>query len=221
MDHKEHTHPSYALVSVGSAQVSPAVNLYGSAVKHSNIITLSISKSRKVRSLGNNHYWADGGPIIELSMSRTQFADMITSMNQGVGVPATFRLLEGKYVEQCPEDDVIKEHQDEFKEKLKIHVESIKRKKQIANEIIEKKTLNKADQELLKELLNEITKFGEDSVTFYDKQFTRKMESTVSEAKSAIEAHAASLGLMNNNPQLSIGDTAQLLLESDNSNGEA
>lgn len=76
--------------------------LFGSSIKHHDIITLRISPAYMDRDLNYDRYYAENHPYIEINMSQSQFAQAITSLNMGAGVPVTLRQINGEYIEPCP-----------------------------------------------------------------------------------------------------------------------
>src|SRR5271157_2285441 len=94
-------HPSYGMVGINRSQ-SSGTYLFGSIQKHHSFITLTIKHAEVARHLANDWYHADSLPIVEIEMSHTQFAELITSPGIGDGVPCTIRGLDGKLVEECP-----------------------------------------------------------------------------------------------------------------------
>ena len=81
------THESYGTIQFSKAQGS-ARTLFGSSIKHNNIISCRISNGELQRYL-NKDWIHPISTILEFEMSHTQFAEMLTNMN-GTGVPITF-----------------------------------------------------------------------------------------------------------------------------------
>jgi len=51
----------------------------------------------------NRDFYFGGKRIVECEMSYSQFAEAITSMNMGTGVPVTIRYIQDKgKIEECP-----------------------------------------------------------------------------------------------------------------------
>lgn len=75
---------------------------------HNNVIRLSISKGMMERE-GNEDWFLAGTDIndmiVEVEMSYTQFAEAITSLNIGDGIPVTITKVNGTFVEPCPYSD--------------------------------------------------------------------------------------------------------------------
>ena len=82
-------HSSFANLYIGRSQCGGQTALFGSSIKHSDIITLRISPAYMDRDLSCDRYFAEPLPYIEINMSQAQFAQAITSLNMGDGVPVT------------------------------------------------------------------------------------------------------------------------------------
>ncbi len=99
-------HESYGLVSFSRRQGVPG-RLFGSSLpEHHHYITLSVKKGSRVPSgSGLDHFYGAivRGDIVEVDMSAAQFAELITSLNMGLGVPCTIRAIEGRRLEKPPE----------------------------------------------------------------------------------------------------------------------
>ena len=86
------SHPSYGTIMFNrsNSRVTP---LFGSSIKHNNVITMELRHAEIERGL--NRDWVYGkAPIAEIEMSYSQFAEAITSFGQGTGIPVTIRYTE-------------------------------------------------------------------------------------------------------------------------------
>ena len=181
-------HPAYGTIQF-SRRHGGKNTLFGSSIKHSDVIALTLRHAELERGLNND--WIYGGGIIaEAEMSYSQFAEAITSMNMGSGVPVTLRFIEKDG--DIPECDFVNKREqfsNEFKTNLNKTMEITKDLIKDVNDLFtSKKTLNKADK---KEILDKLTKiYGNiscNAVYVYD-QFNEQMDKTVMEAKGEIEA---------------------------------
>lgn len=108
-------HPSFANLYIGRSQCSGKQALFGSSIKHHDIINLRISPAFMDRDLNYDRYYAENLPYIEIAMSQSQFAQAITSLNMGAGVPVTLTRLNGEYIEPCPFVDKREQFSNEFR----------------------------------------------------------------------------------------------------------
>lgn len=168
-------------------------NLFGSSVRHSNFIRLRIHTAEKERDLHTNWYFAKKC-LMEIDLSPTQFADMITAMNVGDGVPCTIRYvnvpdeLNKGQLEPCPSYDQRKQFEDEFRQDVKdIAGNALKLCKE-AETLLAQKTIKAADRDLLLGLLRKIEQDIRSNLPYVSRQFNEAMDKTVSEAKGEVEA---------------------------------
>ena len=93
-------HPSFGMLSFSRAHGGHS-NLFGSSIQHRDTIHMVLKEGTVSRDL--NEDWYLGGPeIVEVEMSQSQFAELITSMNMGSGVPCTIKFIKGKDVSLNP-----------------------------------------------------------------------------------------------------------------------
>ena len=179
-------HPSFGLIGL-SRRSSNGTALFGSSIKHSELISLTIRRGEVNRDL--NREWYHGKEeLIEIEMSANQFAEFITTPNVGSGVPCTI-----KHVGRTRMPDPIYEDKKtlfskEFENKMKNISSGLEGNLEILKNILSKKSIGKGDKQ---EIENLFTKFKSDissSVPFIESSFVEQMDKTVTEAKSEIEA---------------------------------
>jgi hypothetical protein len=181
-------HESFGMLQISRVSVSPPTNLYGSSIKHGNTIMLRIHEGSKRRDLNRDWYSANK-LLVEVEMSQTQFAEAITSLNMGSGVPVTLRYVMGESKAICPEEHKRQEIEKEFDATCKNVCNGL-------DELIKKAqtTLNsgsqikKADREELLSLLWQIKNNTMSTLPFIQKSFNEQMDKTVMEGKGEIEA---------------------------------
>ena len=185
---KEETHPAYAQLSF-SRQSGGYNNLYGSAIKHQETICLTINPSKKLSSKWSERYYAENSPYIQVRMSQSQFAQAITSMNMGSGVPVTLETLRGKYMPKCEELSIAEIANKGLKEKLNNFADKITEGKTRVDEILNKKGTIKVGER--KEIDNIIGKLMQDlrsNIPFLHECMTEAYDKTATAAKADIEA---------------------------------
>ena len=182
------SHPSYGTLAF-TRSTGGATPLFGSSIEHRDTISMTLYHAECTRGL--NQDWIHGDkPIAKVEMSYSQFAEAITSMNMGTGVPVTVRWTE-KDGEIPPCDFISKREQftDEFKEKRR---KATEQSQQLINDVADlfenKKNLTKADKQ---EILSKLSKLSMDigcNMDFIADQFNEQMDKTVMEAKGEIES---------------------------------
>jgi hypothetical protein len=200
-------HPSYGCIHISRTQSSGKQSLFGSSIKHSTLIKLEISTAELCRTL-NQDWIHSRKPIIEIIMSPTQFADAITSLNQGT-IPVTIRWREGKgQIEEPPYQSKVEQFNNEFEDDIKKVGDALDNVINLAYETKAQKRLIEA-LKLARQQINS-------NMPFVNEQFSRQMANTVKEAKGEVEGFVNNLiqqhgleSLRQLAPQLESGDNTK------------
>jgi len=183
-------HPSFANLYIGRSQSSGRVALFGSSIKHHDIITLKISPAYMDRDLNFDRYYAENHPYIEINMSQSQFAQAITSLNMGAGVPVTLRQLNGEYIKQCPFVDKREQFSNEFRDDMnELSKKLSETTKEVEDLIQNKRTFTKADKDKILSTLRSVSMQISSNYPYMYSMFNEQMDKTVTEAKAEIESH--------------------------------
>ena len=183
-------HPSFANLYIGRSQCSGQKALFGSSIKHHDTITLKIFPAFIDRDLNMDRYFPEARPYIEIEMSQSQFAQAITSLNMGAGVPVTLRRLHDQYIEPCPFVDKREQFNNEFREDMNALTRKItEATKHVEKLIEEKRTFNKADKDQILSALKSVTSQLASHYPYMYSMFNEQMDKTVTEAKAEIESH--------------------------------
>jgi len=127
--------------------------------------------------------------IVEVYISAAQFADMITSMNMGEGVPCTIKSVEGRRLEDPPDLETEAEKvQVDFKGGLQDLVGELVQAQQEIETILEKKSVNKADRAAIQAKFNRVLMQVRSNVPFVLESFQEATEKVVTQAKAEVEA---------------------------------
>ena len=182
-------HPSYGTLLFSRTTSGEKKSLFGSSIQHRDTICMTLHHASIERGL--NRDWIYGDNIIaKVEMSYSQFAEAITSMNIGSGVPVTVCWTE-KDGEIPPCDFISKKEQfeNEFKEqKEKVTRESQELIREVTALFSQKGTLKKADKDAILAKLYKLNMDIGANMDFIIKQFSEQMDKTVTEAKGEIEA---------------------------------
>lgn len=190
MDTKEeerHKHPSYGQISLSRVH-SNGTRFYGSELEQDNYVELTVKASEINRTLTRDWYFTKGLPLIELRLSSAQFSELITSFNQGSGVPCTLQMVDRKEVESLPNQESRKEFvHRKFEDRMREFAVTLKVKQERVKELSAKKILNKADQQELNNTVIWLTQEVASNIPFFAKCFQETMDEVVSEAKAEVE----------------------------------
>lgn len=168
--------------------------LFGSSIDNQNMILLEISKCKRKHDLGQYWYCPDES-ITQVILSEAQFASLITTMNQGPGVPCTIRFSqETGYIEHDQKDESeIKSVSDEFKKRMKNFGENIESQLSNIEQILLKKSINKSDRIELQKVLSKNLQEIKSNIPFYLKQFEEASQNIVTQAKAETDAFVTSV----------------------------
>lgn len=189
----DQSHPSYGILSLSRSNISGnGVALFGSSIRHNDTIRLCISQGVIDRHSNESKYYANhaaASQYIEVEMSYSQFAEAITSLNIGGGVPVTVMRVNGQRMPPCPYEDKQMLMRQEFlilAESVNTDIKS--HTKEIAELLQNKKTLNNGDKEFILSALNSATAKISDHMPFMNEMFAEQMEKTITEAKGEFES---------------------------------
>jgi len=190
--------PAFAMVGLsrvththfGDDSGPRGARLFGSDVDHQHFITLRISPAAVDHHLNQDWFHSDGTPFIEVALSNTQFADLLTSFNAGEGVPCTVLHRDGKSYKMPDVPTKSEQFREDLSEDLK---DVLKDLREVEKEILEavngEKAIGKTQQKELLSKLRGFSKLVDDHLPFMAKQFQTYTDRTVNEAKANVEAY--------------------------------
>jgi hypothetical protein len=189
-------HESYAMLGFSRITSSPPQPLFGSSIKHSNLIQLTIKSAEKEREFQKD-YIRGKENLIQVYMSSTQFAAAITSMNIGDGIPCTLSYVKGdkfnsetrQFRANPPEIDFKKQAQGEIEEDMNRLATQLSNLSNNAKSILEAKgNIKAADKETLLKDIAMLIQEVKSNIPFIHQCFQKSIEKTVTEAKGEIDA---------------------------------
>lgn len=213
------THPSFGIAKFSRHSCSHPQSLFGSSIGHENTITLTISRADHIRSDSSYDRYYEKGQIIEVEMSAAQFAEMITTMNYGSGVPVTLRRIQGVAIEGTDTVNKRQQHSDEFKQRMKDFTDRLKGDQKKLEEMLKKDKLSKEDKRQLKMDFDHLTTEISQNIPFFEQMFEEQMDKTVVESKAEIENFISNtvthfgLEAIHNQNKLKNGDEEQKTIE--------
>jgi hypothetical protein len=186
MEYKKHE--SYGMLEINRQTSSGAIPLFGSSIKHSNLISLKVKTASVKRDL--NREWIHGeDTVVEVLMSYSQFTQAIMSFNT-TGTPVTISRLNGKSIEndftkESTRDTFSKEFQEIINKVLGNAAKSAKQAEQLLSS---SKPMNKEQREDIKSMLYKIHQDIASNMKFVNECFNKQMDATITEAKGEVEA---------------------------------
>lgn len=186
-DRKYEKHPSWAMIQLSRTHGS--FNLFGSQVQHQHAIALRITPAERAHDYGHDIFHATAQPYIEVYMTAAQFAEAITSLNQGMGTPCTLSYLKGEVIPRAPKEASEADRAElHVRTKAKEASESIDEGLARIEEIFAKPTVGKNDRaEILKLVASMGSRFKND-LPFYIDQYAEMTEKVKARAVVEFEA---------------------------------
>lgn len=184
------SHPSYGVINIH--RVSGLRTLFRSQLNHHNWIELTISEAEVIQDLKAYDHVMGRKEIISISMSETQFAKMVSSMNLGCGTPCTITDREGKRIPDPPFQDRAAFVQNGHEKHLEQSEEALSDLAGHLEEMLEaKKRPTLAElRDIQRQIAGFMSMFRANS-KYYRERFTEEMETIVEAAKTEIEAHVS------------------------------
>lgn len=194
-DRKEETfsHPSYGLASMSRCQSSPKLFACPLTISQNTVRLTIYENVELIRGESGDRYLPHGKSAIEVEFSAAQFAEFVTTMNVGFGVPCTVRLFNGKIVENPPdlEPEAVKLRQN-FGKRMDAASKSLEKHAKEMAEYLAKSNIPKKHWEpLLAPLKQMIQEVGCNS-DFWLELFEEATEKVVTSAKAEVDAFVTS-----------------------------
>lgn len=187
MELKTEEHPSYGTIAFRRAYYGDSIPLFGSSIKHREVISLEITEAQLCRNYSEDSILPKNR-IVRVEMSASQFAEAITSLNT-TAVPCTITYKNGGGVEPCPYKSKRQQFEDEFSDIVEESKGEFKEFQNYMKELLDgKKNIGKGDREEILKRISVLEGKIFSNQEFVYTQFNRQMDKTVKEAKGEIEA---------------------------------
>jgi len=185
-ENERYKHESFGQVSFN--RTNGHAHFYGSELDQDHYISMEVNASEIERSLTQDWYFTRGLPLIRIRMSGGQFSELITSMNQGSGVPCTVEMVKGEKTQDLPLQESRKEFvHRKFEDRMKEFAKGIREGQARAKELIKKKPLSKDDMRELDLQIEWLSNEVASNIPFFAKCFQETMDEVVHEAKLEVE----------------------------------
>lgn len=182
-------HPAFGMI--GFSRVSGGENvLFGSSIKHNDRIVMTLKHGEQDRHLSKDRHYGSR-LIAEVEMSYSQFAECITAINVGDGVPCTIRYTEkdGRIPAIAENNSKKEQFRNEFSDTIVKAMEQVQDQiNEIQKSLDNKKSLGVKDRKEMISKLQQIKYNIGSNLDFCVEQFDEQMEKTTLEAKGEIEA---------------------------------
>lgn len=189
MERETFKHPAFGMI--GFSRISGGENvLFGSSIEHNDRIAMTLKHGKWDRQLHDDSYFGRG-IIAEVEMSYSQFAECITAMNVGDGVPCTIRYTEkdGHIPAIAKNESKREQFRQEFSDTILKAMEQVQEEiDAIQKSLDDKKSLGVKDRKEIISKLRHVKYNIGSNLDFCVKQFDEQMDKTTMEAKGEIEA---------------------------------
>jgi hypothetical protein len=195
-DPKHFEHPSYAMIQFTRGMGSRSRRLFGSSLKsHYATIRMTVTGAFWEHDLHEDRYFDAGKKrLIEVEMSAAQFAELITSMNVGSGVPCTLNFFNATagvdgFIEEPPDIETeVERVKSSFEADLKGMEATMRERRKEIEQLAAK--LPEKSRERLRIALDVMIQQLTSNIPFIMEQFNEASERVVTSAKHDIEAFA-------------------------------
>ena len=185
---KRYSHPAMAMVSFHRISSSPGEVLFGSSIRHSSLISMTVKKACVDRDLSTDWHFAQD-TLLEVYLSKTQFAELLTSMNVGDGVPSTLVSFNGEHFELPNLPSKAEQFKSEIKKDLDDVLADLKKSYALVKQSIdENKPMTKKGLREMEGLLKSFEDLASSHLPFVMDQFSKHMSKVVQEAKASVDA---------------------------------
>lgn len=200
-----YTHESYGMIVFNRVNNGRGRSLYGSPLKnHPTTIMMRVKTSKREHSLGRDWFVGEKD-LIEIELSTSQFADLITNMNIGDGVPCTISWFGGKRMESPPNVETEAEAvRIGFGDDVKEIGRKLSALADFANKSLQGSgALNKATREELMSRIKSVAQDVNANLPFVLESFQQSVEKTVTTAKTEVVSFINTLAISTGIKQLS------------------
>lgn len=214
------THPAFGVVGFSRVSGNPG-KLFGSNLTtHGSYIMLRISQAKRRHDLGRDLVMADRRErAIEVSLSAEQFAQLLTTMNVGDGVPCTITRRDGKRVPDMPagEKSEPERIQENFEENTKEFTAQLGVGIKEARESLRGKApMRRKERDHIAEVLEWVLREVQSNMPFHLRQFQESTDRTVNQAKAEVDSFVTTVAFnagMDKLREVMAGDGPKMLPE--------
>lgn len=189
-DDRRERHPSYGVIGFSKGRSSRPVNLVGCHTHECSVISLRIREANRIFYGGYDERFHGDQMVVEVDMSEMQFAQLISGLNVGDGVPCTIRYRQTgpmERVEEPPKGDLRERFGEHLRDQLEGTVESLNTLMSRIKEVRERPTKLGLDD--LSKMAAQIQRELRANIPFTFEQFDEALNEAVTSAKIQIDAH--------------------------------
>lgn len=195
-------HESFGLVGVSRLSYGPGENnMFGSHMdRHPTTFRFTVQRATRQHSnLAYDRYHSDGEAartqLLEFEVTATQFVDLLTSLNQGEGVPCTIRRVLGETMDDVPPDHKTERQliRERFADEMRDVAKSVRPLTDSIEATLRKRSIGKGDREQIRSDLTQIVRVLSDHAPWVMRQFSESTDRLEIAGKAEVEAYAESV----------------------------
>lgn len=196
-ERKKDEHPAYGVIGFYRTQGDPG-KMFGSAMpQHGHFITMSVKRAVRYHDGYDDWVHGTGEELINIWLSAAQFAELLTTMNVGDGVPCTIKRYNGEGIEEMPpaEKTEAERVHDSIETKMRVFASTFQEKTDLAKKmLLGKGTISVGSRKQVAWILDWLHMELVANMPFHAKMFTEAIEKTTVAAKEqeVIEVYGAS-----------------------------
>jgi hypothetical protein len=186
----EETHPAFATIAIHRTSGNVG-KLFGSHLNnHMGTVRITLQRAKRYHSLSRDWIFGESRTLVELELSHTQFAELITSLNMGSGVPCTLRRLPGEEIPGLP--NTLETEQEKVATGFEAETRAFgkklaKRFEKVHGILDNKKAVSKKDRDEIREVLRYTLMEVDSNMPFVLKQFIESTEKVAQAAKAEVD----------------------------------
>jgi len=161
-------HENIGVINVSRVQTG-GTRLVGSAIESDTVIEVSLYQGQADQTTYQKEQIraSRAKPIVTIQMSTLQWGEFTSSMGIGMGNPCTIVDKDGHHISQTYQTSAIDDYvYDATKSQLSKFNDKYGEKTEKIYKILEKKSINKSDREIIKETINSIHRMFNDDLPF-------------------------------------------------------
>ncbi len=186
------THPAYGILGFSRVSGGPG-KLYGSEIHHNSYIEMRLVPGEEHRTSSYTHHMGRMKPLVCVRMSHSQFAEAITSMNIGSGVPVTIDFIDDAIGQRPLIDDKTTLHKKvkaELSKEAKDAMADAEKLETLVRETLASSKLSKAAQKEVVDAVTRLTSSIRSSMPYVVESYQEAAEKVGANAKAELDAFA-------------------------------
>lgn len=184
-DRIEYTHECFGIAQFNRFS-SNHRDFFGAEQLLGDGIRFTISPCVFVETDHGDKYTSDHSTLIDIRMTYNQFAELVSTMNMGEGVPVTITRFNGSSIPYESVNKIKRTLEDEADSLLDKHVKNFDDRMKIIESILEKKNIGVKDRAEIKDQLSTIKSHMKSNIPYYKEEMRIKIQDQCSKAKSEI-----------------------------------